>query len=84
MRLGCQRPTNLRLLPKDRFVRVGRRVLPCSGCHGDGKNAFEDLIFTGLVFLETDPAAWTSSRPSTGEPREGGGTTGARRCLLFG
>ncbi len=28
----------------DRFKRVACRVLPCPGCHGEGKRAFEEPI----------------------------------------
>ena len=42
---GLSTPNGSPPASKDRFKRIGRRVLPCSGCHGDGKRAFENPIF---------------------------------------
>ena len=42
---GLSRPNGSPPASKDRFKRIGRRVLPCSGCHGDGKRAFESPVF---------------------------------------
>ena len=39
---------------KDRLKRVGCRVLPCSGCHGEGKRAFENPILR-LKILSSGP-----------------------------
>ena len=40
----CQRPTDRSRASEDTFKRTKRRALSRSGCHGEGKRAFEKPI----------------------------------------